>query len=62
MNTITIDFEIGIRNSLIKNFHDARLKGCLFHYKNSLHRNLVKLVLNRVNQEKFQIRYYLFED
>ena len=47
MNTITIDFEIGIRNSLIKNFPAARLIGCLFHYKNSLYRNLVKLGLYR---------------
>lgn len=44
-NTITIGFEVSLINSVKKIFPTLKLVGCLFLYKNTIHRKLASLGL-----------------
>ena len=46
-----VDFEIAVIMSFQKKFIDAIIKGCLFHFSQSLFKNLIKHHLNVVYHE-----------
>ena len=46
--TITVDFEQAAIHSFSRNFLSAQLKGCLFHFGQSLFKKLAKCCLKQV--------------
>ncbi len=56
LRTITIDFELGISDVFTKHYPTVIVRGCLFHYEQSLFRKFVDVGLNTAykNDENFR--------
>ena len=59
--TITIDFEMAVINSITRYFPDALIHGCFFHFRQNLFRHIqeCKLVKDYNNQEDSEVRVNL---
>ena len=55
LSTFTADFEHALLNAARKTFPDAVLIGCLFHWKQALHRKMLDL---RIPKEVVAIRLW----
>ncbi|CAF1360795.1 unnamed protein product, partial [Rotaria sp. Silwood1] len=56
LESITIDFELAVKNTFCKHFPHVTVKGCLFHYGKALFRNLVNLNLKTLFQHDESLR------
>ena len=45
-DTVLADYELGLRNAIQEVWPSATVRGCYFHFKQSLWRNFQRLLLN----------------
>ena len=57
LKSYTIDFEMGLINSLSKIFPNIKRVGCYFHYKRALRSKPNKLLLLILKKKKILIHY-----
>ncbi|CAF2209980.1 unnamed protein product [Rotaria magnacalcarata] len=58
LESITIDFELAVKNVFHKSFPHVQVKGCLFHYGQALFRNFVDLNLRTAFQNDENVRIW----
>ncbi|CAF1477028.1 unnamed protein product [Adineta ricciae] len=58
LETVTIDFELAVKNTFAKNFPTVQVKGCLFHYGQALFRKFTNLELRTAFQNDDRLRVW----